>query len=443
MYAKVKSCVRSDNDLTKLFAYKRGLRQGCLLSPLLFALFLNDLNNFLLDGAEGITLWDTRLCAMLYADDIILGAESSADLQAQMDLLGIYANNLKMEISQKKTKVLVFRKSSARSNRVQKIWSIGDIFIDEAKSYKYLGVTIKADGSFTEHVSLIRDKATKAYFSIIAKNKEWQGLNPKVFLHVFDHTVLPILNYDAEVWGNNPWNELENLHLQACKYTLGVHQSTPTDGVYSELGRYPLYVYRKISIIKYLKRLEGLSNERLAKKAFNQLKQNHDNNHYNWVSQAFDSLEEYNVLVTDCHSKIKYKIKESYKNKLKQNLISCIDQHKKLRTYARFKTAIKFEDYLETIHTFTIRRCFTRFRLGVHDLEIEHGRFRRKPLPIESRICKLCQHSIKAQVVEDEEHFLLYCLTYNSHRCNMLAKISMRTGIRQFGKICLTPKPRG
>ena len=138
MYTKVNSCVRSDDGLTKLFAYKRGLRQGCLLSPLLFALFLNDLNNFLLDDAEGIMLWDTRLCTILYADDLILVAESSADLQAQMDLLGIYANNLKMEISQKKTKVLVFRKSSARSNRTQKIWSIGDILIDEAKSYKYL-----------------------------------------------------------------------------------------------------------------------------------------------------------------------------------------------------------------------------------------------------------------------------------------------------------------
>ena len=89
--------------------------------------------------------------------------------------------------------------------------------------------------------------------------------------------------------------------------------------------------------IPILKRLEGLSNERLAKKAFNQLKQNHDNNHYDWVSQAFASLEEYNVLVTDCDSKIKYEIKEFHKNKLKQNLISCIDQRKKLRTYASNK----------------------------------------------------------------------------------------------------------
>ena len=39
---------------------------------------------------------------MLYADDLILVAESSADLQAQVDLLGIYANNLKIKISLKK-----------------------------------------------------------------------------------------------------------------------------------------------------------------------------------------------------------------------------------------------------------------------------------------------------------------------------------------------------
>ena len=86
----------------------------------------------------------------------------------------------------------------------KKIWSIGDILIDEIKGYKYLGITIKVDGSFTEHVSsLIRDKANKAYFSLIAKNKEWQVFNPKLFFHVFDNTILPI-NYGAEVWRNNP-----------------------------------------------------------------------------------------------------------------------------------------------------------------------------------------------------------------------------------------------
>ena len=51
------------------------------MSPILFALFLNDLNDFILEKAKGITLWDVQICALLYADDSILLAESEEDLQ--------------------------------------------------------------------------------------------------------------------------------------------------------------------------------------------------------------------------------------------------------------------------------------------------------------------------------------------------------------------------
>ena len=105
MYSKVKSCVRSNSGLTDLSLYKRGLRQGCLLSPLLFALFLNDLNDIILLRYERITLWGTYLFALLYADDLILITESRKDLQSQMNGLGMYVDKIKMDINEKKTKV--------------------------------------------------------------------------------------------------------------------------------------------------------------------------------------------------------------------------------------------------------------------------------------------------------------------------------------------------
>ena len=44
--------------------------------------------------------------------------------------------------------------------------------IEEAKSYKYLGITVKDNGLFNEHVSSIKEKGNKAFYSLIAKNKE-------------------------------------------------------------------------------------------------------------------------------------------------------------------------------------------------------------------------------------------------------------------------------
>ena len=135
--------MRSNEGLTCFFQYKKGLRQGCLLSPLLFALFLNDLNDFLLNEASGITIWDIQICAMLYADDLIRLAESEKDQQKQMNSLRRFANSLRMEINQKKTKVLVFDKPAKAKKRVSEAWSIGNMKIDEDTVYKYQGVIFK------------------------------------------------------------------------------------------------------------------------------------------------------------------------------------------------------------------------------------------------------------------------------------------------------------
>ena len=102
MYEKVKSCVRPKSGITNFFNYNRGVRQGCLLSPLLFSLYINDLvNPSETDGAQGVELWDIRLCAMLYADDLILMPENENDLKLQMQALGSYIEKWNMEINKK------------------------------------------------------------------------------------------------------------------------------------------------------------------------------------------------------------------------------------------------------------------------------------------------------------------------------------------------------
>ena len=93
MYSKLESCVQSENSLTKTFKCKLGTRQGCMLSPLLFALYLNQyIEMCQLENCKGVFLNNIfyNLCLLLYADDILQCTDSVGRLQKQVDTLGKY-----------------------------------------------------------------------------------------------------------------------------------------------------------------------------------------------------------------------------------------------------------------------------------------------------------------------------------------------------------------
>ena len=59
---------------------------------------------------------------MLYADDLILLAESEHDLQTQMNSLGIYANIFQIKVNQQKTKVMIFDKPAKIKKPISKTY---------------------------------------------------------------------------------------------------------------------------------------------------------------------------------------------------------------------------------------------------------------------------------------------------------------------------------
>jgi hypothetical protein len=98
-------------------------------------------------------------------------------------------------------------------------------------------------------------------------------------MHVFDHTIKPILLYGCEVWGMlNPFTSkfrntllnfsrifdklpAEKLHQTFCKYILGVHSKTSNTAVLSELGRFPIYFNIVKALVKYYYRLKNIQSD--------------------------------------------------------------------------------------------------------------------------------------------------------------------------------------
>ena len=73
MYASVQASVRCNGGLTELFQCLQGLKQGCIVSPILFLLLINELaNEIITNGKHDVYLGaaEIELFLLLFADDL-------------------------------------------------------------------------------------------------------------------------------------------------------------------------------------------------------------------------------------------------------------------------------------------------------------------------------------------------------------------------------------
>ena len=100
---KVHLSVRLPNVITQFFSSNIGLKQGCNLSPILFNISINDLNEiFDKTFCQQANIKNLTLNNLLYADDLFLVSETSSGLQNCLDWLQEYCNKWRLTVNIKK-----------------------------------------------------------------------------------------------------------------------------------------------------------------------------------------------------------------------------------------------------------------------------------------------------------------------------------------------------
>ena len=424
MYDNLISCVRTaNNEYTEFFSCPTGVRQGCVLSPTLFSLFINQLANDLdIHGIHGVNILPNviELFILLFADDVALLSSTPRGLQAQLNILKECCDRLKMTVNKDKTKIMVFRKGGflARNER----WFYDGEPVDVVNTYTYLGFTFTTKLSCKIGTTGLVSKAKKALHLLNVAYVKCNEMTQKTFFKIFDAKVQSILLYSAEVWGAHRLDSIEKVHLLACKRYLGTPLKTPNKLVYGELGRYPLFVNSTLRTIRYWLRLLEMDANRLPKQCYQMLHNLAENNKKCWATDIRDILCTTGFQFAWTNQGVGNK--RTFLSAFKQRLIdifiqewsSTIQERDRYSFYKTFKDNFGQEKYLLNIDVVCFRIAFSQTRLGVLPINNNMQRFNHNA---QERLCPCCGRS-----VEDEYHLLFICPLYNDLRWKLLNNFS-------------------
>ena len=290
MYSNIKSCVRNCHRYSDFFDCAIGLRQGEVMSPILFSLFLEDLELFLQDDVNsGLNINDIMLLILLFADDMAVFGKTPEDLQRSLDLLKVYCGNWGLNVNTDKTKIMVFRK---RGNlKPTEKWYYNDVLLDVVNNFNYLGTCFSYTGKFMYNQEILAGKGLKALNILLFKLRQLR-IKPSTACQLFDAFVGSILSYGSEIWGITKSKEIERIHLKFLKSILCVKSSTSNMAVYGELGRFPLYISRYVRVIKYWIKLMKSDNV-LIKELYLDMMVDANRGLKNWASQVKMLLDMY------------------------------------------------------------------------------------------------------------------------------------------------------
>ena len=200
-YENVSCTVKVNHQYSEWFDVNTGVKQGCLLSPTLFALYIDDLARELNSGTFGVQVNNRNIAALLYADDIVVLAPDARNLQKLIDLVYNWCINWGIKINRSKSNVMHFRKKHYRKPRSAFLFRAGSQTIEYTSEYRYLGYHINELLDLSQAVSKIFSAANRALALLNHRTKCAGGFHYDTYTMLFNQLVLSRVLIHIHVFG--------------------------------------------------------------------------------------------------------------------------------------------------------------------------------------------------------------------------------------------------
>ena len=230
--------VLSDGEPSESFCISNGVKQGCVLAPVLFNLFFTqvllhavedlDLGVYIRYRLDG-SLFDLRrltaktktmerlITEALFADDCALMAHQENHLQTIVDKFSEASKMFGLTISLGKTEVLL--QPAPDSDPQPPCITINGTQLKNVDSFKYLGSTISSDSTLDKEIAARIQKASYALGKLRTKVLQHKDIRLSTKLKVYNAVVLSSLLYGCETWTlyRRHIKKLEQFHTRSLR----------------------------------------------------------------------------------------------------------------------------------------------------------------------------------------------------------------------------------
>ena len=281
--------VRYGGDVSEPFEVSRGVKQGCVLAPVLFNIYVQCITRMLsalLDRDHQITLnyrtdrslfdlqklkakpivSNTNLLELQHADNCALVASSAEKLQHVLDLISRLYTRLGLKINVRKTEYIQY---TSQPQDFSPTLSIEGSALEKVQCFRYLGSNISSNCRLDDEINYRISKASSAFGrlnSMVFHNKNLK-LNTKVA--VYNAVVISSLLYGSEAWTlyRRQVKNLEKFHMNSLRRILGItwRDKVPHTEVLRRTGCVSLESTLNRNLLRWLGHVVRMDDNRLPK----------------------------------------------------------------------------------------------------------------------------------------------------------------------------------
>ena len=205
-YKSLCAIVRINGKHGNKFRISKGTRQGSVLSPYVFNIFIDDLLKELESSPCGLRVGSSKFNSLAYADDIELLATHTSDLQCLVNIC--YAYSLKWRFKFGENKSLFFIAGNNNVARNPQI-VLGTVPLKLVDHIDVLGKVFTSNAKSTKHIDNRMQKCRQALHALGYRNEE---LCPAVKAHIWKSVGAPSLLYSMST---GPISNLEYQRLES------------------------------------------------------------------------------------------------------------------------------------------------------------------------------------------------------------------------------------